>query len=174
MDKQAKDFEKGWEDYKAEKAKAVEEMAKELIKTIKSLHICCYGNDCDKCCYDGDECVEERIADALIEKCYRKIPEGAVVLTKEEYDDLQKGVKTHNYTAMFDEQNAYRWEQGYLQGRQETAEKFAEMALREIKAISAKSEYLLDDESTYEDSSLENVLEKVKNEIAKEITEGNL
>ena len=55
--------------------------------------------------------------------------------------------------------------------RKETAEKFAEMALKEIKSISAKSEYLLEDESVYEDSALENVLEKVKNEIEKEITD---
>ena len=57
---------------------------------------------------------------------WRKITENAVVLTMEEYDELQKGVKTHNYTAMFDAQDAYRWEQGYFQGCKKTAERFAE------------------------------------------------
>ena len=43
----------------------------------------------------------ERIATAIYNAGYRKIPEGSVVLSKEENEELQKGVKTHNYTAMF-------------------------------------------------------------------------
>lgn len=73
------------------------------------------------------ECMNSyTVFERLYNAGYRKIPENAVVLTKEEYDELKKGVKTHNYTAMFDAQDAYRWEQGYFQGFKETAEKFAE------------------------------------------------
>lgn len=68
--------------------------------------------------------------------------ENNVVLTKEEYDELQKGVKTYNYTAMFDAQNAYRWEQGYLHGCKETAEKFAERLKEKCRELENKYSHL--------------------------------
>jgi hypothetical protein len=87
------------------------------------------------------------LAEALLAKGYRKIPEGArifipdgqiVVLSREEYDELQKGVQTRNYTAMFQAQDAYSWEQGYFLARKETAEKFAERLLHKDNIFEEK------------------------------------
>ena len=50
------------------------------------------------------------VAEILADSWQRKIPENEVVLTREEFDELQKGIKTYNYTAMIDAQSAYRWE----------------------------------------------------------------
>ena len=104
-----------------DKQKQIEEIAKDL-KQIKFNMQGCFIPQ-----YVGVH--EDITARDLYDLGYRKIPENAVVLTKEEYEELKKGIKTYNYTAMFDAQNAYRWEQGYLQGRKETAEKFAETLL---------------------------------------------
>jgi hypothetical protein len=67
MDKQAKDFEKGWEEYKEKKAKAIEEI---------------YNDLCWICEDDYKD-----IAKGLVNAGYRKIPEGAVVFipTEEKY-----------------------------------------------------------------------------------------
>lgn len=46
-------------------------------------------------------------------------PEDAVVLTREEYEELKKGVQTHNYTAVFNAMEADRWLDGYKQGFKE-------------------------------------------------------
>jgi hypothetical protein len=46
-----------------------------------------YGTMCDKCNLNGS-CPVEYIAESLINKNYHKIPEGSVVLTKEEYEAL--------------------------------------------------------------------------------------
>lgn len=47
-------------------------------------------------------CRSARLSEAtkLCEQGYRKIPEGAVVLSKEEYESLLKGVHTTSYTAI--------------------------------------------------------------------------
>lgn len=104
-----------------------------------------------------------RSAENLINAGYRKskIPENAVVLTREEYEELKKGIKTYNYTAMFDAQNAYRWEQGYLQGTKETAEKFAERLKKHYPPRT-------DERCTLDDCYMLDVID----EICKEITEG--
>ena len=105
-------------------------MDKQMIEEMAYI-IYRYGQTYDDC-VDG---AEHTLAKWLINAGYRKIPEGAVVLTKEEHEELQKGVKTYNYTAMFKEQDAYRWEQGYLQGRKETAKEI----LQEGKYCLSKS-----------------------------------
>lgn len=102
-----------------DKQKQIEEMASYLIGKVVT------GADSTKVLNLGYITVKE-ISSILVNAGYRKISENAVVLTREEYEELQKGIKTYNYTAMFDAQSAYRWEQGYLQGTKETAEKFAE------------------------------------------------
>lgn len=71
MDKQ-KDFEKGWEEYKAKKKKEIEEMKNDLDN---------YG-----VFFVSDTYL---IAKAVIKSGYRKIPENAVVLTREEYEKLK-------------------------------------------------------------------------------------
>ena len=55
----------------------IEEIGKAMCKEFRSKHC---GNDC--------ECANEFIAKKLVEQGYRKIPKGAVVLTREEYDAL--------------------------------------------------------------------------------------
>ena len=156
MDK-AKDFEKGFEEYKAKKKQEIEELGQDIYDNCPDL--CengCGGKPCYKC-----------IAEALHRDNYRKIPENAVVLTREEY--VESG---DMYIDGKMEMQRYYDEVEIPKVKKETAEKFEKMALKEIKAISVKNEeYLLEDESVYEDSSLENVLEKVKIEICKEFTD---
>ena len=97
-----------------------------LIEVIKKQCICCKGNDCDKCCYDGDDCVEERLADAILDS-NAIIPENAVVLTREEYE-------TYTFIKRkWGNQDAIKWSELvdglYEFAREfskETAEKFAE------------------------------------------------
>lgn len=69
----------------------IEEMAKDLKNCLPSSWYWLKNVDSDT----------YLVAKHLHEQGYRKIPEGSVVLSKEEYEELQKGVKTHNYTAMF-------------------------------------------------------------------------
>ena len=127
-----------------DKQKQIEEMAKVLAVNC---------GECYTCKYHGDvNCIDFLGAEELYNAGYRKIPENAVVLKREEYGSLVTRPNLHTAIDVF-------------AIRKETAEKFAELALREIKAISAKSEHLLEDESVYEDSALENVLEKVKKKI---------
>lgn len=105
-----------------------------------------------------DDCIEGSetyLAKFLVNRGWIKPTKNVVVLTSDE-------LRLYN-------ENLERDRAKLKTIRKETAEKFAKMALQEIKAISGKSEYLLEDESVYEDSALENILEKVKIEIAKEI-----
>jgi hypothetical protein len=111
---------------KMDKQKQIEEMAKLVQQDM------CGDIPCEECNYHGKMKILPRycgtylIVEKLYRAGYRKIPENAVVLTREEYNELQKGVKTHNYTAMFEAQDAYRWEQGYFQGCKETAKEILE------------------------------------------------
>lgn len=73
MNKQ-KDFEKGWEEYKAKKKQEIEEMAND-IKSSLGLHL-------------GKTILYPYIAQDLYACGYRKIPENAVVLNREEYERL--------------------------------------------------------------------------------------
>ena len=68
MDK-AKDFEKGWEEYKAKKKQEIEEMEKDIVRS-EGLDV--HGK-----------------AKYLYDLGYRKIPENAVVLTREELADMK-------------------------------------------------------------------------------------
>ena len=61
-----------------DKQKKIEEMARSLTL--------CKRNSCVGC---GVECIENRMAQAIYNAGYRKIPEGAVVLTKAEYNSLR-------------------------------------------------------------------------------------
>lgn len=84
-------------------------------------------------------------AGALIDIGYRKISEGAVVLTKEEYEDLKRGVKTIRYTAMFNagqqariSQLEERLEQAYELLREEIVKEL----LQEIGEEACEHHYL--------------------------------
>ena len=82
------------------------------------------------------------LSEGLYNEGYRKIPEGAVVLTREEYDELQVG-KDFNYGYHSGEINmtAYYENIRLPEVRKETAEKFAEMAKERIYS----HDYLLQD-----------------------------
>jgi hypothetical protein len=102
MDKQ-RDFEKGWEEYKAKKKQEVEEIGQDIADICSDMALnCCGSTPCYAC-----------IAKRLERKGYRKIPENAVVLTREEFEFMCVDTK------------AVR-EEEVKQARKETAEKFAE------------------------------------------------
>ena len=103
MDK-AKDFEKGLEEYKAKRKQEIEEMAKVL---------CINDNFVCETCPSENECFNYKHAKQLYDAGYSKIPENAVVLTREEYQML-------NYFN-------HRGEELLKQERKETAEKFARL-----------------------------------------------
>lgn len=109
----------------------------------------------------------QKLAEHLIRLNYVKIPENAVVVKREEYEELQKGVKTYNYTAVLEEQSLYRWEQGYIQGSKETAERFAERFTNKIDDL----DITVDEETLENNVTVNNVLDLI-DEIAKEFTEG--
>ncbi len=69
------DFEKGWEDYKAQQKQQIEEMAKDIVRSV------------------GLGVYEK--AKYLYGLGYCKIPEGSVVITKEEYEELINLQQTH-------------------------------------------------------------------------------
>lgn len=75
MDKQ-KDFEKGWEEYKVKRKQEIEELESAI-----------YDN------YSDDT---KFMATALYNAGYRKIPKNAVVLTREEYNELVNLQQTHS------------------------------------------------------------------------------
>ena len=122
MDKQAKDFEKGWEEYKEKKAKAVEEMKNDIY-------------------YQSSLTLDEskELAKKLVRKYQPKIPEGAVVLTREElserdyefrkigYEDCRKSFPERDKYIKTLETKIVELEVKLDKARKETAEKFAEL-----------------------------------------------
>lgn len=80
-----------------------------------------------KSCGVKNACDRYILAEELYNEGYRKIPENAVVLTKEEYDELRVG-KDFNYGVYCGESNmkSYYENIGLPEARKETAEKFAE------------------------------------------------
>ena len=99
----------------------------------------------------------EEIAETLYNLNYRKIPEGAVVLTDE------KAVRAHKIREMLDNLGVLAiLEYERNEARKETAEKFAEMA-------KAKARWMRDHHGDYTAVDIYDI-----DEIAKEITEGKV
>ena len=98
----------------------------------------------------------QALAETFAENDYGKIPEGSVVLTKEEFEKLEalKGDYVKGYEAGVDE--------GWNNAVTETAEKFVEM-LKESLDISVEG---------YSTSEVMSEIEDKIDEICKEITEG--
>ena len=88
------------------------QMRDNLIKIIKTQSVCCNDNDCDKCYYYGDDCVEERLADAIIDS-KAIIPENAVVLTDKEYKRYARIEKIIKLAKM-EKANGYEVKNGKL------------------------------------------------------------
>ena len=98
-----------------------QEMAKEIARILFEDCLLNIGGSCADCEWNGKEtkeydCQSLLVAKKLLEKYQPKIPEGAVVLTKEEWAE-------HN------EMFAKAMYQKEINTRKETAEKFAENVL---------------------------------------------
>ena len=142
-----------------DKQKQIEEMARTLTT--------CERNSCVGC---GRECIDYRMAKAIYNAGYRKIPEGAVVLTGTETEECLEDLLTE-----FDEMSFYpatlmpnaeecarEWKRKLIyaigQLRKETAEKFAERVKMAFY---------------YEfDELIPSIMADKIDEICKEITEG--
>ena len=105
MDK-AKDFEKGWKEYKAKRNQEIEELAKVLCVNRKPLK-------CKDCVIRG-MCEFKETAKEVYDAGYRKIPKGVVVLTPAERDEEMRLIREDVIGRM-------------EATRKETAEKFAEL-----------------------------------------------
>ena len=94
-----------------DKQKQIEEMAKTVCE-------CCIENEEFTCGFVSQPCIfAKTFAETSYNKGYRKIPEGAVVLTREEHIQMLKDLANSNEIAYLS---------GYGKGSTETAEKFAE------------------------------------------------
>lgn len=113
-----------------DKQKQIEEMAKDMHEG--HIEICnnTLFDDCPKNCHICN-------AKAFYERGYRKIPENAVVLTREEYDgkgivvEMSGGHKLKLSVGKFGEMSKILEEHT----RKETAEKFAERAKEEAFVV---------------------------------------
>lgn len=99
-------------------------MDKQTIEEMaKVLEFCCNGENIENC--NSDRSCDSCRAKYLYDAGYRKIPEDAVVLTREEYEKLQalKFDYVKGYEAGVDE----GWDNAVMQ----TAEEFAERLIEE-------------------------------------------
>lgn len=75
----------------------IEEMA---MKLIMAGDLCRRMKDCDECKYsyivDSKLCESHLMAEELLKYYQPKIPEGAIVLTREEYDRLKRDAERYN------------------------------------------------------------------------------
>ena len=117
-----------------DKQKQIEEIAKDLCKNASPCTLVDWG-DCERKADCGKVCMQ---AKTLYDLGYRKIPENAVVLTREEYDDLIKGRANLVCSVEVDTKKVLKEIQEYIgQVRKETAEKFAER----LKELLKEREY---------------------------------
>lgn len=125
-----------------DKQKQIEEMAKVISVNC---------GECYTCKYRGAiNCVDFLSAEELYNAGYRKIPEGAVVVSRAEYNDL-KGLEKHFDDYLIKE---------IVATRKETAEKFARLASEAFLKVNCID---LDEWDWYRNKI---------DEICKEITEG--
>lgn len=143
MDKQ-RDFEKGWEEYKEKRKKDIEELA-----------IVLYG-------YSIDTIAGSKfVARVLYKKGYRKIPENAVVLSREDISNIRSKQDDNN------EIIASKIADLIAQTRKETAEKFAVKLENRLDSV----DIILHEDNDEEYLSYNEVAELI-DKIYKEITEG--
>ena len=136
---------------------AIQELARVLIKAS------CKGSECEKCLFidsvkEAEECCV--CLKALYNAGYRKIPENAVVLSREEHIQMIKDLA---------ESNAKTYETAYERGSKETAEKLSDKVHRKMEAyIQPHTLY------SQAEKELFKVFLKKFDEICKEITEGKV
>ena len=113
MDKQN---EKGMVNLLNQEMRELQENKKQMIEKIaKDIDVNCF--DCRNCEYrEEPHCTDLLSAKNLYNAGYRKIQDNEIVLTKEEYESLKKGVKTVSYQAMIDASDQQHWLNGYKVG----------------------------------------------------------
>ena len=123
--------------------------------------------ECDKCPWGS---CRGKIAAFIIKAGYRKIPEGSVVLTKEEHEKLKSLANNHcKYCHLMDLPDFETEKIVRDTTRKETAEKFAERLKAKLTDIISFEDYEVADWN-YDGMDIENSID----EICKEITEGKV
>ena len=157
-----------------DKQKQIEEMAKEIAKTLFDDCLLNNGGHCEDCECNREEtkeydCQSYLVAKKILEKYQPKIPEGAVVLTREEYDgksiivEMSGGHKLKLSVGKFGKMSKILEEHT----RKETAEKFAER----LKALVADRN--CNEDYEWEDVQVDGqIFIECVDEICKEFTEG--
>ena len=92
-----------------ERKKEIEEMLKDICVIIGTKCLLNVGGHCIDCKYVKDDnidhdCQSVLVADELTNQGYRKIPNGAVVLTKEEYIRLASYISEERAREIFHEE----------------------------------------------------------------------
>lgn len=108
---------------------------KQIEGMAKVLEFCCNGENIENC--NSDRSCDSCRAKYLYNAGYRKIPENAVVLTREEFD---KNLEPFRLEIIVLSQELVETSQKLMNSRKETAEKFAERL----------KEYVVDDFSEYD------------------------
>ena len=148
MNKQAKDFEKGWEEHKAKKWQEIKEIAQDIAcSCVDLVESSCVDVPCYVC-----------IARKLKDKNYRKIPENAVVLTD------KKDIQQYEWSKLVDKMGVIEFGEKICK---ETVEKFAfkvNTTINNHKKKVGEDDYVV---------NARRLIFEV-NEIAKEITEGKI
>ena len=92
------------------------QLVEEITKVIDNVQT--YGTKCYPDKYEPfDSRIEnDDIAYELISAGYRKIQDNELVITKDEYESLKKGVHTVSYQAMITESDQQHWLNGYKVG----------------------------------------------------------
>lgn len=162
-----------------DKQKQIEEMAKEtcwqqIYPCGDDRPFCFLTHEVCKCCKDN-QCDHYEVCERIYNAGYRKIPENAVVLTKEEYEKItyenevylmearkvcQMEVETRHELEKLKRDFDYNLVQERKQIRKETAEKFAKRLKEEAWAFST------DENGNIWDY---NIMKSSIDEIAKEI-----
>ena len=117
--------------------KQIEEMTKEtcgqqIYPYGKDRPICLLNNE-DCTCRADNQCDHYEVCERIYNAGYRKIPEGAVVLTDDEYEKIYEQAEATILSNIADGGTSCHWymnkheEIGYKKGSKETVEKFAKM-----------------------------------------------
>lgn len=150
--------------------------ANKMVEDIKCFLVCKKWGEYLIECDESVDCVD-CIANGIYNAGYRKIPENAVVLTREEYNRLLGQYKNLeiNYNCVWEDFRRYEIENEVLKQnivvlRKETAEKFAER----LKARFDKSReyYSIDTGTAWSNGCVGGLINDTIDEIAKKITEG--
>jgi hypothetical protein len=163
------------------KKQMIEEMARDFGNAI---YRCNEHSTCCKACILGGVCVPYKYARGAYNAGYRKIPEGGVVLTKEEAEQVYGTVKNHGELLkdlqeaksvfekeMEEAQKEFvkHFEEHEKEVRKETAEKFAERLKELVADRNCNEDYEWGDVQVDGQIFIECV-----DEICKEISEGKV